>query len=131
MTKRTIVIRRSNGGWQQKTKRNTNLPKQTSLKLSGNAGFVRPVLVVIISAVCVGLLYICTINHSATQGFAVKEVEKQISQLKKENEVLRIKEAELKSLYKVEDSARQLEMKDIENPVYVEEYDAVAFRSRN
>ncbi len=131
MTKRTIVIRRSNCGWQPKTKRKIDSSKQAPCKISGNAGFARPVFVVTASAVCVGLLYIYTINHSAVQGFAIKEVEKQISELKKENESLRIREAELKSLYRVEDSARQLEMKDVESPVYIEEYDTVAFRSRN
>jgi len=126
MTKRTVVIRRQSRGLQLKTKRKS-IGEAKIPAAKSNAGFARPVFVVLACAVFVALLYIYSINHSAVKGYEIRSVEKEISELKKENENLRIKEAQLKSLYRVEQSARDLNMSNVSDAVYLEENPSVAY----
>lgn len=126
MTKRTIVISRRNGGSRLKTKRNTYKTSNKAI-VSSNAGFAKPVFVVLACAVFVALAYIYSINHNAVKGYRIKNIEREIAELKKDNEMLKIKEAQLKSLYRTEQSARDLNMSDLSDVIYIEENPSVAY----
>lgn len=61
--------------------------------------------------VCVlGVFYIFEINNMATKGYEIKALENQMGVLKKENEKLKIQEAELKSMYNIEEKTKDLNM---------------------
>jgi len=84
------------------------------------AGFINPVVGVAVFAVFAGLLYIYSINQSAVKGYQIRQIEKEISQIKGENESLRIREAELKSLYKIEQASKDLNMSKADSVTYLE-----------
>lgn len=74
-------------------------------------------LVVLVCAV--GVFYIFEVNNLATKGYEIDKYEKQLNNLKKENERLRIQEAELKSMYRIEERTRDLNMIVPKNVSYV------------
>ena len=117
MNTRTIVIRRQNFGWQQKIKRNTKTKLEVRLNL---AGFINPVFVVLVTAVFFGLFYVYAVNQMAVKGIAIRNAEKEIESQKKDNEILKIKEAELKSLYKIEEQSKQMEMINSSEVKYID-----------
>jgi len=121
MTKRTLVVRRgSYCDWRPKIKRETNTKKEEVV------GFMNPVFVVIMSVVMAGVFYLYAINGGASKGVEMRIVEKEITDLKNANEQLRIKEAELKSLYRVEEASKNLNMTILQNIDYVEDNGHVA-----
>jgi cell division protein FtsL len=108
--------------WQQKTKRKINTGEK-NIK-----GFINStVLIVALLFVC-GSVYLYSINSSAVKGYQVRQVEKEILDLKKQNEDLKIKEAELKSLYHVEESSKSMNMENLKNISYIEEAGPVAMK---
>lgn len=125
MTNRTVVIRRNSFLRQPNTKRKLQ-PKQNG-SISNAAGFISPVFVVLACMVFSGLFYMYSVNQTAVKGLAIRNAEKEISDQKKNNEALRIKEAELKSLYRIEGSSKELNMIDATNVKYLEESPRVAF----
>ncbi|EKE25311.1 MAG: hypothetical protein ACD_5C00213G0002 [uncultured bacterium] len=125
MINRTVVIRRNTLLRQPNTKRKYNLkPKTPSVNA---AGFISPVFVVLACMAFSGLFYMYSVNQTAVKGLAIRNAEREIIQQQKDFESLKIKEAELKSLYHIEDSSRQLEMIDSINVKYLEEIPTVAF----
>lgn len=124
MTHRTVVIRRKTFGWQQKTKRKIQPALETR---THTAGFISPVFVVLACTVFSGLFYVYLINRTAVKGIAIRNAEKEIENQKKENELLKIREAELKSLYYIEEQSKQLNMIDSSGVKYIEENSSVAF----
>jgi len=125
MIRRTIVVRKTKCSWQPKIKRKPIVATESAPKRK--AGFINPVFVVAFFGILAGLFYLYSINQSAVRGFQVKEVEKEIASVKKNNEKLKIKEAELKSLYHIEESTKSLNMEGLVNVSYVDEEDVVAF----
>lgn len=121
MQNRTVVIRRRSCSWHP----NTNVKIKTK-KTRSNAGFINPVFVVFACAVFSGLVYLYSINRTAVKGLAIRQIENEIAQTQKENENLKIKEAELKSLYHIEEQSKQLNMEALKDAQYVEENAAVA-----
>ena len=108
--------------WQQNTKRKTNI-KKTNIK-----GFISSNVLIFALIFISGAIYLYSINSSAVKGYQVRQVEKEIQDLQKENENLKIKEAELKSLYKIEESSKNLNMEDLKNISYIEETGSVAMK---
>lgn len=108
--------------WQQNTKRKTNTKKK-SIK-----GFINSGVLVFALLLVSGGIYLYSINSSAVKGYQVRQVEKEIQELKKENDNLRIKEAELKSLYRIEESSKNLNMEDLKNVSYIEQTGNVAMK---
>lgn len=129
MTKRTIVIRK-NSCWQKNIKRKT-LPQIVQERHTQTAGFISPVFIVLASAAFSGLFYIYSVNQTATKGIAIRNAEQEIAMRQKENEALKIKEAELKSLYHIEQSSKELNMVDSVSVKYLEENPIVAFSVTN
>lgn len=72
--------------------------------------------------------YLYAINKTAVLGFEYRSVEKRVSELRQENEQLRIKEAELKSLYRIEEASRNLQMVEYQNLSYLEDHGVMALR---
>lgn len=128
MTKRTIVIRKKSCNWQQNTKRKTiSVTTPSEVKSSRTAGFISPVFIVLACTAFSGLFYVYSVNQTAVKGIAIRNAEKEIAQQKKDNESLKIKEAELKSLYHIEETTGQLNMAPVENVKYLEETQSVAY----
>jgi hypothetical protein len=124
MMKRTVVIRNNSWHWQSNKKRNT-LPMVASK--SHTAGFISPVFVVLLCTAFSGLFYIYSVNQTAVKGIAIRAAEKEIANQEKNNESLKIKEAELKSLYRIENSSKQLNMVEASSVKYLEESPSVAY----
>lgn len=102
--------------------RNTNT---TSSKVHGS---IKPGVLVFIFFFLAGGIYLYSLNASAVQGYQIREVETEMGKLRKENEQLKIKEAELKSLYYIEESSRKSNMGEFKEVSYVVERGPVAMR---
>lgn len=65
-------------------------------------------LVTLISAL--GFFYIVEVNSNATKGYEIRTLEKKVQDLKDSQEKLKIQEAELKSMYNIEEKTKDLNM---------------------
>jgi cell division protein FtsB len=65
-------------------------------------GFVVAILVC-----ALGLLYIFQINNMATKGYEVEDYEKKLSSVKKENQKMMVRLADLESMYEVESKTKK------------------------
>ena len=66
---------------------------------------------ILVALVCAaGGFYIFEVNNLATKGYEIRNLENQLNKSRKENEALRIQEAELKSMYKIEEKTKDLNM---------------------
>ncbi|NTV41137.1 MAG: hypothetical protein HGA61_02590 [Candidatus Moranbacteria bacterium] len=128
MTKRTVVIRKKSCSWQPNIKRKTQI---TLKPREGEAGFINPVFIVLACAVFSGVFYVYSINQTATKGIAIQRAEKEIVLRKNENDSLRIKEAEVKSLYHIEEASKEMNMVSPQNIIYLEESPAVAYENHS
>jgi hypothetical protein len=75
-----------------------------------------------------GGMYLYTTNRIAVQGYTIGEREKQLALLKRDNNQLRIEEAELKSLYRIEEAGKRLNMFEPTQIHYVDESNTLALR---
>ena len=75
-----------------------------------------------------GAGYLFSVNQNAGQGYEIRTLENQIAHLKDQNAELKIAEADLRSLYRIEASGEQLEMQKMEEVKYLEEPGPVAFK---
>jgi cell division protein FtsL len=57
-----------------------------------------------------GIFYIFEVNNLATKGYEIRELENRLKDVQKANETLRIQAAELKSMYKIEEKTKELNM---------------------
>ncbi len=119
MTTSRVVIRGSYCRWKTKTNKN--------IKEILRPGFVSPWFVVAVFIAFSGI-YLYFINSGAIKGYEMRQIEKEISSLKKESEELRIKEAELKSLYRIEESSRRLNMAQTLQVSFIEEKSPLAMK---
>lgn len=126
MTKRTVVIRKESCNWQPNIKRKTI---HTETRKTNAAGFISPVFVVLACTAFSSLFYIYSVNQTAVKGIAIRNAEKEISQQEKSNEALKIKEAELKSLYHIEETSKQINMSPVAGVKYLEEIPSVAYNN--
>ncbi|MFA5777387.1 MAG: hypothetical protein WC906_03035 [Parcubacteria group bacterium] len=119
-----IIARNAVGiySWQRVAKRKTNTEK-TNIKGFANSTF----LIVALLAISAGA-YLYSINSSASKGYQMRQVEKEMQSLKKDNENFKIKEAELKSLYHIEESSKNLNMEGLKNISYIQETGPVAMK---
>jgi hypothetical protein len=121
MTTNRLVIRGSYCHWRAKTNSNTNKKEILS------RGFINPWFVVVIF-ILFASLYLYFINSSATKGYQVRQIEKEISDLKNEGEQLKIQEAQLKSLYHIEETSKNLNLAETQQVSYINEKSPVAMR---
>ena len=97
---------------------------------SNTSGFISPVFIVLVCTAFSGLFYIYSVNQTAIKGIAIHNAEKAVADQQKNNESLKIKEAELKSLYRIEDASKQLEMTQSTTVKYIEESPSVAYNTQ-
>jgi len=65
----------------------------------------------LVSLVCAtGVFYIFEVNNLATKGYEINKLEGELAKLRKENEMLGIQAAELKSMYRIEEKTKELNM---------------------
>lgn len=72
--------------------------------------------------------YLYAINLGATQGYETRKYEQEISELRKENGKLRVTEAELRSLGKIEEATKERDMIVPDSPTFIGGHGQVAFR---
>jgi hypothetical protein len=65
--------------------------------------------------------YLYSVNRSAVMGYHLRTLEKEIDALKQENAELKISEADLRSLYRIEASGEELQMQKVDTVTYLEE----------
>lgn len=95
------------------------MPKTATRELSGSVHLF--VLAVLTALFVSGGCYLYSVNQSAVQGYHMRTLEKEIGVLKQQNAELRITEADLRSLQRIEASQEELEMQKLENVKYLEE----------
>lgn len=76
-------------------------------------------LLIFVLCICGGV-YIYEINTLATKGYEIREMENKIEQLAQEGRQLKIRETELKSMYVIEKSTKDLNLVSSSNVSYVE-----------
>lgn len=65
----------------------------------------------LVALICaLGVFYIFEVNNLAMKGYEIDRLEKQLNDFRKENERLQIQAAELKSMYKIEEKTKDLNM---------------------
>gem|GEM_PF-1926891 len=80
-----------------------------------------PLLSVLLVIFVIGGGYLYSVNQSAVMGYHLRTLEKEISTLKQENAELKISEADLRSLYRIEASGEELHMQKLDTITYLEE----------
>jgi len=89
-----------------------------SIELSGSIHIFMLGILLVVFVVGGGYLY--AVNQSAVQGYHMRTLEKEIGTLKQENTKLKIVEADLRSLYRIEVSEEVLTMHKLDTAVYLE-----------
>lgn len=100
--------------------------KSDAGKLAGSAHTC--MLSIVLVLFVAGGYYLYSVNQSAVQGYHLRTLEKEISTLQQENAELKISEADLRSLYRIESSEEALRMRPLEGVIYLEERGPVALR---
>lgn len=86
-------------------------------------------MVVLVVLFVAGGGYLFSVNQTAVQGYHLRTLEKEIDALKEKNAELRISEADLRSLYKIEAAKDELKMEKVDNNVkFLEARDTVALK---
>lgn len=98
--------------------------KQPQIGLAGSAHtcMLSIVLVLFVAGGC----YLYSVNQSAVQGYHLRTLEKEISRLEQDNAELKISEADMRSLYRIEGSEEALRMHPLESAIYLEEREPAA-----
>lgn len=71
--------------------------------------------------------YLFSVNRNAVAGYSLRTAEKRMLELGTEAQKLRIREAELRSLYGLEEASSRLDMKPIEDATLIDESGTVAY----
>lgn len=101
-------------------------PKKSTRELSGSVHLL--VLAILTAMFVSGGSYLYSVNQSAVQGYHMRALEREIDALRQENAELRIAEADLRSLSRIEAAQEELQMQKLENIKYLEERGPVALR---
>jgi len=111
------------GGNYCRWRRKKQKTKNKTITGSINTSFVMAVFIFLS-----GLFYLYSINNNAIKGCQVRRAEKELTEQKKENEQLRIQEAELNSLYRLKKESEGLNMSELKEIVYIKESGPIALR---
>ncbi|MFC1645362.1 hypothetical protein ACFL08_05035 [Patescibacteria group bacterium] len=109
-------------------KRSENTMEEIKSRIPHLSGFANINVIMIVVFAAIGSFYVYSMNGSAMQGYKIKEIEKEIEELKGEEDKLMIREAELNSLYRLEEEGRNLDMHEVGDVIYVREDNPVALR---
>lgn len=93
------------------------------------SGAVHPVaLLALFGLFLSGIGYVYALNRAATQGYVVRDLEEEISELRKERKRLEIDAAERRSLARIESAAAERGMEQAENVRVLEGRHSLALR---
>jgi hypothetical protein len=95
---------------------------------SVNIGLATFLVVLFGTFFILGAFYLYQVNNIATKGSEIKEVENKIKDLEKESQKLKIKEVELKSMYNIEKSIKDLNLVSPSDVSYVEMNGPIAMK---
>ena len=84
-------------------------------------------LILLFAAAAAGF-YIYSINSLAVKGQEIKKIENSIAELRQEQEDLKIREAEVKSLQFIEQSSKEINMSETVVVSYIEEKGPLAMK---
>jgi cell division protein FtsL len=84
--------------------------RKGALKTKPKMGRVTLSFILAVLVCASGIFYIFEVNNLATKGYEIRELENQLKDVQKANETLRIQAAELKSMYKIEEKTKELNM---------------------
>ncbi len=90
-------------------------------KSNKELGFAKTKILVAGFALMICATYLGIINISAVKGYEIRNVENEISELRKENKKLQIQVAELNSSYNMKSEVEGLNMVEAEDVVYISE----------
>jgi hypothetical protein len=128
MTTTRLVASSGFAGWQPKTKITRQGGRKTKTTIEFSFGSARSGVLVMLALSLAVFFYLYSVNGSAVKGFQARQAEKEMSELQKQNDQLRIKEAELQSLYYIEESSKKLNMADLQKVSYVEQKGPMALK---
>jgi len=117
---RFITITNSNSSNLGKRKR--------AIRSEKKVGKITAIFVLVLMICASGVMYIFQVNKLATIGYEIKQREKTIDDLKKENEQLKVKAAELKSIYQLETKKEEMQMKKPDQVSFIEMETPVAMK---
>ncbi len=75
-------------------------------------------VIVLFLTVGVAMLYIVQINHAATKGYRMRDLENEISRLDRENQKLEVAATEARSLSSISQKVHMLGLVKADTPVY-------------
>ena len=101
---------------ERSARKGTRAAGQGSVKM----GFMGAIFILTIVVIILGAFYLYQVNDLATKGYDIKEIENEIQGLKKTNEMNKIKEVELKSMYNLEKATENLDMVSARDITYLE-----------
>ena len=84
--------------------------KQAIKNQSARVGRVTLNFLLVVFIAALGVFYIFEVNNNATKGYEIRVLEKKVQELKDSQERLKIREAELKSMYNIEERTKNLNM---------------------
>jgi|WetSurMetagenome_2_1015567.scaffolds.fasta_scaffold650733_1 hypothetical protein len=124
-TKSKIIWKRGSiCKWQPPQMNKTKI----NIKFKNISGFVKPRVLVLLFAAAAAGFYIYSINNSAVRGQEIKNIENSIAELRQEQEDLKIREAEVKSLQFIEQSSKEINMSETVIVSYIEENGPLAMK---
>lgn len=100
-----------------KTFNSSNRTKTIKNKLK--TGPVTLTIVTIVLFCALGLLFLAQVFQSQSKGYEVSELKTKTAELKQQNKDLEIKSAELRSIDSIKQSAKQLNLVETKNIVYI------------
>jgi cell division protein FtsL len=93
------------------------------------SGAIHPVaLIGLFALFLAGVGYVYALNRTAVGGYAVRDLETEITELRKERKRLEIEAAERRSLARIEETAKEREMRAVESPRVLEGRHSFALR---
>lgn len=124
MTKILIINKCISGKSRDERRMRVKTGNKGSIKIGlASAGFLMIFFVIFMSA-----FYLFQVNNLAIKGYEVKDLENKISELKKNNKEMQIREMELRSMYAIETAAKNFNLLDSSNATYLEIDGPVAIR---
>lgn len=125
----------SNNGYHRWKSEKVNINKKKMIRVNKSSndsvyldGFVNLNGLLLVFVFVVGFLYLYSMNGSAVQGYEINQIEEEINVLREEADELKIREAELNSLYRLEEERGNLEMEEVDDVVYVHDSSSVALK---
>lgn len=102
----------------------------SEMNFSGSAknGLIMGAFLLGLAVFILGIVYLYQINSIVTKGYDIRDAESQIKDLKQENDKLKIKEVELKSMYNIEKSMEDLDLVSSQTVSYLEMEKPVAMK---